>query len=143
MPNEFEALKNKILLKLLPFRKPLLISIDLITTAFAWWLSWNLTTLPDNNSWLLFAKTSLVALALTYGVQLLIFKYAGLYRALLSYASFRFGITILKAVTLTNFLICLGLKIIFPELPWRLFLINWLLTLSLTGFTRYLPRFFA
>ena len=141
MERDSETLKNKLLLKLIPFRKPLLISIDLITTAFAWWLSWNLILIPGQDYWL-FAKISLVALPFSYGVQLLIYKYAGLYRALLTYASFRFAITILKAVSLTSLLTSVGIKLLFPDLPWQLFLINWLFTLTFTGFARYFPRFY-
>ena len=75
-------------------------------------------------------------------VQLAVFLRFGLYKAILRYASVDSIITILKAVTTSAAVFILGLYLVRVQLPSRVLLVNWLLTICFVGGSRFVVRYY-
>lgn len=75
-------------------------------------------------------------------VQLIVFFRFGLYKAILRYASVDSIITILKAVTTSAAVFILGLYLIQTQLPIKVLLVHWILTICFVGGSRFVVRYY-
>ncbi|OGX44704.1 MAG: hypothetical protein A3G38_01475 [Omnitrophica WOR_2 bacterium RIFCSPLOWO2_12_FULL_51_8] len=115
--------------------------LDFVIIAAAWLLSCHLFLGPQSLSDYL--VQSRLALPVLYLCKISFFTKMGLYRAILRYASFHFGTTIVKAVSVGSALAYLIINYPSMEWPIGLLLMDWFITLFLVGVARFFPRYYA
>lgn len=115
--------------------------IDILIICFSWLVSCAFFS-PDLSLTGILAKSQ-VALPLILLLKMFFFTHQGLHRAILRYAGFPFAKNILKAVVAGS--LSAYAVINYPPFRWPLGLLtmDFLLTLSLVGFSRFFPRLYT
>ncbi len=124
------------------FIRPILIIFDIASVALA--LGFTISQASNHEEFSLpVLHTFLKALPFFLIIKIPVFYYLGLYRALLRYASFRFAITVLKAVSVASLLSFTVLLFLFPKgFDVESLFVDMAMTLVLVSFIRFFPRYY-
>lgn len=88
-------------------------------------------------------KTSIAgSLAVVVILQLVVFLRFGFYRAVLRYASIDFLISVVKGVSIAILVVMIGFYITQVQVPIRVLIVDWFLTIAFVGGSRFLVRYY-
>lgn len=116
----------------------LLVALDMVLLSVSFILACKFTRQP-----LVLASLNMTgSISLIVFLQLLVLWKFGLYKSVLRYASIDFLITVLKAVTVSNFVSIFAFYITKIDLSLSAIFIYWLLTIFFVGGCRFLVRYY-
>ena len=120
------------------YKSMFLVAADVVFLLFSFVLSGYLVSSPID---LFQGKESAIFSFLLFG-RILIFLKFGLYHASLRYASVDFLVSIAEGVFLSTLLLAVGFYIAHIHISTRFLFVEWLLTLTFVGGSRFLVRYF-